>query len=928
MPGTSVEPIVARAGVLRAGVFRFGPYQVDRQTGELDGDGRRLKLQVQPLQVLVALLERPGEVVTREDLRQKLWSGDTFVDFDNSVNIAIRKLRQALNDNATDPRFIETLPKRGYRFIAPVEPSIADESAAPAPPAGLAALPKPALWWRRLAASGGLAVAVLAVLWSAYIVLARLGGPVSAGVRVRPAVAILGFRNLAAKSDCAWVSTALAEMIASELAGGGRLRTVPGESVARARIELALPDTDSFAASTLDRIRKNLGADFVLTGSYFDAGTEGGGRLRLDLRLEDTRDGEALWASTESGSEADLPDLVARAGLGVRTRLGVAAAAQSRAEFQAASPPTSDVARLYAEGLVRLRQFDARGARDLLERAVATAPEYAPAHSALAASWSALGYGEMARQEARKARDLAAALPRGERLSIEARFHESLGQWDKAIAIYRQLGDLFPDEPDYGLRCAAAQVKAGRGRDALATVEALRTKPAAVRDDAAIDYSQSLAANQTGDFQQAQEAAERAAAKAQNRGEGMLVADARLLECRELEALGKMAQAQKSCETAKGLYARAGDRAGAATATGYQAAALAGAGDHDAAQQLYRTALSIQRDIGNQGGALWDLNGLANELWAKEDVTGARGIYEEALRTAQEIKSRPDTADARANIGFTWLEEGDLPRARGTYEQALAEFREMANASGVANALNSLGETLYFQGELAEAAQRLEEALSLDRRSGEKGETADALAWSGQVRLAAGDAEGARARYEESLKAWREMGEIYAAPLRVRLAELDLESGRAAAAEVQIRECLAAIDGRARVRVEMAAHTLLARVLLAEGKRDEARQELERAAPMAANSQSRVRRLEFAIAAAQVRGPAAMKALEAAAAEAHRHGFAGLQFEAQLALGDLELAAGREAAGKSLLQRVEREARARGFLTVARGARKRLEKGG
>ncbi|MHA0110888.1 hypothetical protein ACXYUI_27635, partial [Klebsiella pneumoniae] len=91
----------------------------------------------------------------------------------------------------------------------------------------------------------------------------------------------------------------------------------------------ALPETDSYSPTTIGRIRKYLGADFVLTGSYFDSGGEGGGRLRLDLRLQDARDGETLWTSTESGGEADLPDLVARAGMGLRNRLG-AAAGQSR----------------------------------------------------------------------------------------------------------------------------------------------------------------------------------------------------------------------------------------------------------------------------------------------------------------------------------------------------------------------------------------------------------------------------------------------------------------------------------------------------------------------------------------------------------------------------------------------------------------------
>jgi tetratricopeptide (TPR) repeat protein len=321
--------------------------------------------------------------------------------------------------------------------------------------------------------------------------------------------------------------------------------------------------------------------------------------------------------------------------------------------------------RLYAQGLARLRQFDALGARDLLERAVATAPDSAPAHSALAAAWSALGYTELAKKEALKARDLAAGLPRAERLSIEARFLESAGQWDQAISVYRRLGELFPDDLDYGLRLAAAQVRAGRGKDALATVELLRRKPDAIRDDAAIDYAQSMAANETGDFQGAQITAERAATQAEARGETMLVADARLLECRELEALGRMTAARHSCESAKSLYASAGNRAGAASATGYLAAALDGAGDRSAAEKLYQAALSIQRDIGNQGGALWDVNGLAQERLYWGDYSAARELYKDALRTAREVSSRSDVADALANIGFTWMLEGDLGEEAG-----------------------------------------------------------------------------------------------------------------------------------------------------------------------------------------------------------------------------------------------------------------------
>src|SRR6201997_4094456 len=101
-------------------VVRFGVFEIDLTAGELRKNGVKLRLQGQPLQVLTMLLERPGEVVTREELQQKLWASDTFVDFDHSLNTAINKVREALGDSASSPRYVETLARRGYRFIAPV----------------------------------------------------------------------------------------------------------------------------------------------------------------------------------------------------------------------------------------------------------------------------------------------------------------------------------------------------------------------------------------------------------------------------------------------------------------------------------------------------------------------------------------------------------------------------------------------------------------------------------------------------------------------------------------------------------------------------------------------------------------------------------------------------------------------------------------
>src|SRR5947209_18763955 len=124
--------------------FRFGLFEVDSRTGELRKQGRQLKLRGRPFDILVLLLARGGDVITREELRQELWQADTFVDFDHGLNSAVNRLRETLGDSAENPRFIETLPKRGYRFIAPIEVPLASASAVTAPPAPSTLPPLPA----------------------------------------------------------------------------------------------------------------------------------------------------------------------------------------------------------------------------------------------------------------------------------------------------------------------------------------------------------------------------------------------------------------------------------------------------------------------------------------------------------------------------------------------------------------------------------------------------------------------------------------------------------------------------------------------------------------------------------------------------------------------------------------------------------------
>ena len=225
---------------------------------------------------------------------------------------------------------------------------------------------------------------------------------VAVPVKARRSVAVLGFKNLSGRSDAAWLSTALSEMLTTELAAGETLRTIPGEEVVRMKIDLALVDAESFGRETLARIRTNLGTDLVVLGSYVALGEKAAAQVRLDLRVQDATVGETIASVTDSATEAELLSLVSRTGSVLREKLGVGelSAAQA-AGIRASLPSDPAAARLYTEGLSKLRLAENLAARELLEKAVAAAPNYPFAHAALATAWSALGYDAKAKDAAK-----------------------------------------------------------------------------------------------------------------------------------------------------------------------------------------------------------------------------------------------------------------------------------------------------------------------------------------------------------------------------------------------------------------------------------------------------------------------------------------------------------------------------------------------
>jgi len=749
-------------------------------------------------------------------------------------------------------------------------------------------------------------------------------------VKLRPAVAVLGFKNLSGRPDAAWLSTALSETLTTELAAGEKLRTIPGENVARAKTDLSLPDAESYAQDTLGRIRKNLDTDFVVVGSYLDLGKKSGGQVRLDLRLQDARAGVTIAAVSETGTEAHLLDLILRTGTELRGKLGVGGmTATDDSAVRASVPSDPEATRLYAEGLKRLRVFDFLGARDLLRKAIAAEPNYPMAHSALAVVWSNLGYDPKEKEEAKKAFDLSGNLLREDRLSVEARYRQMMKDWNKAIELYRTLFNFFPDNLDYGLALANAQRQAGKVKDALATVEALRKLPTPTRDDPRIDLAEARTAFSLGDFKREQEVAARAAEKAGALGAPLLVAAAQLNQCWALQRSGQYQDALAACEKAKSTYAATGDRAGEGRALLNAGVALYHHSDLAGAQIAYEQALAAFRQVGDKDDMAKTLDDMGGVISDRGDYIGAKSRFEQALTIYREVGDKDGAGSALGNIASELMFTGDLNKANRKFREALTTERETGREDFVVADLANLGRMLYLQGNLGESHKMLDESLAICRRLDDKQDVGEVLGNLGDLLTSEENLDRAMADYQQAMKIKSDIGnEIGAAVSRISIAELLIKEGHAASAEPLIREAREVFRRQKDTDDEISADTALTRALLSQGKSTDARKEVDAAIGAAAKLQNEEVRLKVSLAAASVRGDsgkpadlvAAAKSLEATLGEAKRHGYVGYEFEARLALGEIEMKSGHTATGRGLLAALEKDARTKGFLLVAHKA--------
>jgi TolB-like protein/DNA-binding winged helix-turn-helix (wHTH) protein/Tfp pilus assembly protein PilF len=447
-----------------AGILRFGVFEVDVRAGELRKQGVRIKLQDQPFHVLTVLLQRPGEVVTREELRNQNWPADTFVDFDNSLNTAINKLRDALGDSADNPRFIETLPRRGYRFIGSADG--VDEGAGA----------------RGKRQGGEVRFSARRLRWIGAIVLfAALAGTLFAlnVFRVRERVignsrvvriqslAVLPLTNLSGDPNQEYFSDGMTDALITGLAQLGSVKVISRTSIMRYK------KTDK----SLPEIAHELNVDGIIEGTV----QRSGDRVRITAQLIEGSTDRHVWAN---GYERDLRDVltlqdeVARA---IAHEIKIKLTPQDETRLATARQVNPDAYELYLKGryhLNKVRGVSVRQAAEYFSKAIALDGNYAAAYVGLADCYvSSADVGNLPPGEAfGKAKEATLRA-----LEIDdglAEAHASLAviradyvwDWEGAESEFQRALELDPKDVNTHQWHAVSLAKIGRFKEATAEI--------------------------------------------------------------------------------------------------------------------------------------------------------------------------------------------------------------------------------------------------------------------------------------------------------------------------------------------------------------------------------------------------------------------------------------------------------------------------
>lgn len=355
----------------RSGLYYFGSFEFDPQIGELRKQGIRIRLKGQPVAILVMLLERSDELVTRDELQKKLWPSDTFVDFDESLNAAIRRLRLALDDSAESPRYVETLARKGYRWIAPVRgapTAVRDGDTAP----GLEPKMRPrwrgrATWLVLAAATAVAAIFVASSLWRS---LSDTG---------KVMLAVLPFQNLSDDAQQEYFADGMTEEMITRL--GGLDPQHLGVIARTSAMQYKAGHKDAA------QIARELSVNYLLEGSV----RRQGARIRVAAQLIQANDQTHVWADSYDSDVSDILKLQSEVARAIAGQIRLRLTRQVEQRLSSAPPVNAQAHEAYLQGQqawnLRSKEGSRRGIEEF-QRAVEIDPNYAAAYAGLAQAYA------------------------------------------------------------------------------------------------------------------------------------------------------------------------------------------------------------------------------------------------------------------------------------------------------------------------------------------------------------------------------------------------------------------------------------------------------------------------------------------------------------------------------------------------------------
>lgn len=433
-------------------VYQFGPFEVHSSSGELLKNGLRIKLQEQPYRLLLALLESPGEVISREDLRNRLWQDDTFVDFENGLRVAVRKLREALGDDAENPRYVETIPKRGYRFLAaevrradvlhPISSSTetsTEDKAARSLDAGQKQEPRTKWQW---SLRWTLVMIALLLMVTALTLSSRFRHrKVLTG---KDTVVLADFLN--STGDPVFDGT-LRQGLAVQLAQSPFLSLVSEERIRQILALMGKPAATRLTPEIARDICERNASAAVLDGSIARLGN----RYVLGLSAKDCRNGQVLAEQqSQAASKEEVLDALSEMSGKFRAQLGesLATVEKHNTRLEDATTASLDAFKAYSTGLNVVSSTGEEAAIPFFQKAIEFDPQFAAAYAELGVMYGAIGESALSAENTSKAYQLRDRTSDIERFFITASYDSRVtGNYEKAQQTCEAWAQAYPRDP-------------------------------------------------------------------------------------------------------------------------------------------------------------------------------------------------------------------------------------------------------------------------------------------------------------------------------------------------------------------------------------------------------------------------------------------------------------------------------------------------